>query len=566
MKKIFVSILACLLVLALCTTALAGNVLQTGDKGEEVKKAQTLLKAYGFYTGSLDGVYGPRTARAVENFQKVNGLTVDGKIGPKTNAVLTSGGAAHNTENLSDNPTAADASQTAAIKSAQTLLKKYGYYAGKINGQLDDDTVAAIREFQKYNGLKQNGQLDAATETKLNGAEVVKAPIRDKATANKDDVKHVQERLTHYGFYTLEVDGLYGSGTINAVKAFQAANGLKADGVVGPATLAKLDSDDAVSKTVLKDKETLAAHPTLRPGDKGDYVKEAQQKLTAAGFYTGEINGKMDDATVAAVKAYQESQGIEADGKVGPYTWGKLLGLSEASLPEVVVPEVRTVLRPGDEGDDVKHVQERLAHYGFYTGTADGVYGNATLAAVKAFQAANGLAVDGKAGPATIAKLDADDSVSKAHAAYPTLRPGDKKNVVEEAQMKLKTAGFYTGELTGVMDEATVAAVKAFQTANGLEADGKVGPLTWAKLLGEVPQAQPEQARDVLRPGDQGDDVKAMQQELIQLGYDIVADGKYGPKTTAAVKDFQKKNNLDVDGKVGPKTKQVLDSLTTNLE
>lgn len=58
----------------------------------------------------------------------------------------------------------------------------------------------------------------------------------------------------------------------------------------------------------------------------------------------------------------------------------------------------------------------------------------------------------------------------------------------------------------------------------------------------------------ILKKGSTGEDVKRVQKELRQKGYSIVVDGKYGPKTEAAVRDYQKKNGLASDGIVGNKT------------
>lgn len=59
-----------------------------GSRGEEVKKIQTKLKQWGYYSGSIDGIYGTGTFNAVKTFQKKNGLTVDGIAGEKTLAKL----------------------------------------------------------------------------------------------------------------------------------------------------------------------------------------------------------------------------------------------------------------------------------------------------------------------------------------------------------------------------------------------------------------------------------------------------------------------------------------------
>lgn len=59
-----------------------------GSRGEEVRQIQTRLKSWGYYNGSVDGIYGSKTQAAVRSFQKANGLTVDGIAGPKTLAAI----------------------------------------------------------------------------------------------------------------------------------------------------------------------------------------------------------------------------------------------------------------------------------------------------------------------------------------------------------------------------------------------------------------------------------------------------------------------------------------------
>lgn len=63
-------------------------VLKQGARGGEVKEVQRRLKQWGYYSGSIDGVYGPATAEAVKKFQKKNGLTADGIVGKATYAAL----------------------------------------------------------------------------------------------------------------------------------------------------------------------------------------------------------------------------------------------------------------------------------------------------------------------------------------------------------------------------------------------------------------------------------------------------------------------------------------------
>jgi len=97
----------------------------------------------------------------------------------------------------------------------------------------------------------------------------------------------------------------------------------------------------------------------------------------------------------------------------------------------------------------------------------------------------------------------------------------------------------------GDFGNQTENAVKAFQKANGLTDDGRIGARTWAKLLASVAPAD----RPELSVGSAGDAVAWLQRRLA-----ITADGEFGNQTAQAVKAFQKANGLTDDGEVGPKT------------
>lgn len=84
--------LAVLLSVSMVFVALAPAVeaasYKKGSNGAVVTQIQTKLKSWGYYTGSVDGVYGSGTERAVRAFQQKNGLTVDGKAGDQTLAAM----------------------------------------------------------------------------------------------------------------------------------------------------------------------------------------------------------------------------------------------------------------------------------------------------------------------------------------------------------------------------------------------------------------------------------------------------------------------------------------------
>lgn len=86
-KKLFLILLVSILII-ISLYPICFSLSKYGSRGEEVKQIQTKLKSWGYYNGSVDGVYGSKTFEAVKKFQRKNGLTVDGIAGEKTLAAL----------------------------------------------------------------------------------------------------------------------------------------------------------------------------------------------------------------------------------------------------------------------------------------------------------------------------------------------------------------------------------------------------------------------------------------------------------------------------------------------
>ena len=133
--------------------------------------------------------------------------------------------------------------------------------------------------------------------------------------AKGSSVLSLQNKLKAAGFNPGAADGSFGPKTTAAVKAFQKARGLTADGVVGPKTWTALNAAGASSG---------GSGPTMREGAKGEPVRALQNRLNQLGFNAGTADGSFGPKTTAAVKAFQQSRGLTADGVVGPKTWDKL--------------------------------------------------------------------------------------------------------------------------------------------------------------------------------------------------------------------------------------------------
>lgn len=342
-----------------------------------------------------------------------------------------------------------------------------------------------------------------------------------------DRVKNIQESLKRLGYFEGKTDGDFGEYTENAVKEFQRLNKLTPDGVVGPSTLARLGSSTAatavpknaatpkvtpkptarVTATPRRTNTPKVANVYLSHGSSGANVTQMQNRLISLGYLTGKATGKVDSVTEAAILAFQRRNGLNADGVAGPGTLEKMYSSSARSASSSS-GVIGVSLKVGNEGSEVRVLQTKLKSLGYLSGAVDGSYGTATEEAVKAFQRANGLTADGKAGAGTLQALFGENAKSSKATATPkggskataepntyvrvtaapdgsyvTLKRGDMGSLVTRLQKALKNAGYFNGNADGYYGEDTELAVKRFQRDKGLNQDGKAGPSTQRYLF-----------------------------------------------------------------------------------
>lgn len=150
---------------------------------------------------------------------------------------------------------------------------------------------------------------------------------------------------------------------------------------------------------------------TLHKGDEGSDVKELQNILLSLGYRLPKYgaDGEYGAETISAVKAFQKAMGLEIDGICGQKTWAALEIAKNSAKPAVrlLLQDIERTLRIGCTGNDVMVLQTALIYLGYNLPKygADGEYGSETVEAVKAFQKAHGLDVDGIMGPKSLAKL-----------------------------------------------------------------------------------------------------------------------------------------------------------------
>ena len=249
----------------------------------------------------------------------------------------------------------------------------------------------------------------------------------------------------------------------------------------------------------------------LRRGSTGTNVRILQKQLSRIAkdypsFGKPAVTGTFDEATENSVKKFQKQFGLTADGIVGPATWAALEKQFETAYDDNnpgsyfgAYPGV--VLREGNRGLRVQQMQFYLLylHYSYSSIpkiNADGIFGPATTAAVRAFQAKFGLTQDGVVGLATWTELYSIYSQKNALVlsdeqvpAYPgfVLRRGSQGQAVLGVQTYLNVISRKYASVTpltrdGNFDSRTEVSVRAFQRQFKLTITGWVDEPTWNRI------------------------------------------------------------------------------------
>ena len=351
------------------------------------------------------------------------------------------------------------------------------------------------------------------------------SPLRRGSTGT--NVRILQKQLSRIAkdypsFGKPTVNGTFDEATENSVKKFQKQFSLTADGIVGRATwnkisyiyvsvkdLAELTSEGETAEGT----QSAGGWPgtVLRRGATGSRVEQVQFWLSDLAQFDSSlvsvtVDGSYGAATERAVRAFQQKQGLTADGAVGQATWNALYSAwvdAQSDLGGTAWPG--TALRRGATGMEVRLVQFwlRLAagnYSALRTVTVDGSYGAATVSAVEAFQSLFGLTADGVVGRSTWNKLKevalaVANKIVAANTApgqfTTTVQEGSTGTTVRAVQFYLRRLSAYYSDIPtvtvdGRFGAATTRAVKAWQARAGLTVDGVVGRLTFQSLYDAV--------------------------------------------------------------------------------
>ena len=439
-----------------------GSPLRQGSSGPAVftlqRQLNRIAKDYPFLGKlNVDGVFGAQMASTVRAFQKQFNLTADGVVG------------------------------------RQTWYKiSYIYVSVK-------DLAELTSEGETAGGTLPDGSW---------GGTVLRQGSRGSA------VEQVQFWLNTIAQYddnipTLTVDGIFGTGTTAAVRAFQRRHGLTVDGVVGKTTW---DAIYREYRSIQSDNGTPNAYPgtPLRPGDRGQNVRLVQFWLKIARSVYSALNdvgvdGIFGPSTTAAVKKFQSYFGLASDGIVGRATWSKLYEVYNDAANDLLAPNLRPgdypgVLRVGSSGRAVRELQFYLYILSAYQSSIpavsiDGRFGPSTEASVRAYQKFAGLTVDGIVGRATWDSLY--KRASQLRQSGPVivferqpwpgapLQEGSEGPSVLYYTVLLQRIGYYFDSvqslpLSNRYTPETVVATRSLQALLNLPVTGIVDQETWA--------------------------------------------------------------------------------------
>ena len=342
------------------------RTLKSGTSGSDVKWLQSNLNNLMGTTLEVDGQYGSGTKTAVTNFQKKTGLSADGIFGTNSRNKMKTLLSVQ-----SSKPTV-----TLSTKNGQNTIKwskvsgasGYKVYRKTSGGSwkllktvgasvtsYTDKTPKAgtkyyytVKAYRTDSKLTVNGKYvtnKTITTSKSSGtsggggtsASSYPVPSRTlKSGSSGNDVKWLQSSLNSVLGTKLDVDGIYGTATKNAVRTLQKKAGISVDGIFGTNSLSKLKSmlngtGTSTSSGSSSSSSTLSKYTvptrTLKSGSSGNDVKWVQCALNQVLGTKLDVDGIYGTKTKEAVRTFQKKVGISVDGIFGVNSRTKMKAL-----------------------------------------------------------------------------------------------------------------------------------------------------------------------------------------------------------------------------------------------
>ncbi|MBQ8312395.1 MAG: peptidoglycan-binding protein [Clostridia bacterium] len=450
--------------------------LQYGSSGEDVKRLQTRLTELGYYTGKISGNFLEATGSAIERFQQKIGEEPTGVADIDVQALLFSGDAlsahakvevtptpAPDLDNMSflvideDAPVTptpipvveyskqlARGSTGKTVKQLQERLTELGYYEGPVSGNFLGHTANAVKAFQKQNGLKADSIVGEETWNMLfNTADIILPDQTPRPTPTPTPVPFaitvdVNNQVTtvygrdENGDYTVVIrQMLCSTGTKSApsdvgdwVLSGRTARWCYFPKWGGHAQYwTKINSSIAFHSVIYNTVDTMdlsvSSYKNL-----GKRASHGCIRLTVADArWIYENVGK--GTVVTITEKLPKDPELVASLKLPPLNYGNMLPKETpqpTAEPNYISggqpPLPLTKLKKNDSSEAVYWMQKKLTELGYYSGKCSGTYLAGTASAVKAFQKANGLSVNGD-----VASVQMLEKLYEQELATPTPAP-----------------------------------------------------------------------------------------------------------------------------------------------
>ena len=480
-----------------------------------------------------------------------------------------------------------------AVLALQQALYSMGYLAEYQAGMFDMNTAIAVSLFCKNNGLPIDTERLGVASPEMQallfaGSGMAQSGITDVPQTtgsyvelyfgdSGDAVLAMQRRLSEEGYLTDFQDGVFDMNTAMAISAYSKDHGLPVDnsnlGVASVELQKMLFGDTAAQPAVTATGDYVELHF----GERGSAVLALQQELYAQGYLAEYEAGMLDMNTAVAISAFCAAKDLPVTND-GTATVEMQQALFGGAAAMVITPASEyAVLRIGDSGDAVLALQQALYAQGYLAEYTAGTLDMNTAVAISAFCAAQGLPVtnDGTASVEMqqmlfggMASVETPDP-TPASVAYGELKFGDSGDAVLALQQALYAQGYLAEYTAGTVDMNTAIAISAFCAAQGLPVtnDGTATVEMQQALFGgaaipaATPGAAPASEYAVLRIGDSGDAVLALQQALAAQGYlTAYTEGTLDMNTAIAISAFCAAQSLPVtnDGTASVEMQQAL--------
>ena len=179
------------------------------------------------------------------------------------------------------------------------------------------------------------------------------------------------------------------------------------------------------TETATPEPEPVLPTVVLRPGDKGEQVRELQSRLYQLAWLPEVTTGVYDATTKEAVQGFQVKRHLKGTGVLDRTSWRRLKAMTKTPTHDAMFNVFHPgppILQAGDEGDTVRDAQARLKQIAWIFGDVTGTYDAGTVEAVRGFQAKRQVPVTGKIDKRTLDRLHAM-TVTPSHEELFNIEP-----------------------------------------------------------------------------------------------------------------------------------------------